>query len=212
MTTTNASTSELQKFTIFFMPRLDQGYGAQDTFVCEAASLADAGKMAKEAYPHALINYAVSYAEGDFAASKYAEQVDWDCESLSGFLLGAVTDDGEIANPEMGPYCVQVAEHRNRDLVDEHTFTNYEGARLWLAGEYLEHAQWRYTMRDLCALWNDLRDVPVNDEDELDEPFMFFPEGVHREDVWRWFEAVNPKFIVGEAGSYIGPGHPFLKA
>ncbi len=211
MTSTNTTTG-LQKFTMFFMPRLDQGYGRQEAFVCYAGSLADAGKLTKDVSPHAFINYAASYGECSFAASKYAEQVDWDSENLSGFTLGAVTDDGDEADPEKEPYCVQVAEHRKRDIVDEFTSLNYEGARLWLAGEYLEHARWRYSLRDLCAIWNDLASVPVTEDGELDEPFMFFPEGVQREDVWRWFEVVNPSFVVGEAGSRIGRDHPFLKS
>lgn len=65
-------------------------------------------------------------------------------------------------------------------------------------------------MPELCALWNQLADTPVNDEDELDEPFHTFPKGTPRADVWHWFEAANSQFKVQEAGVVIGAGHPFL--
>lgn len=65
-------------------------------------------------------------------------------------------------------------------------------------------------MPELCALWNQLANIPVNDEDELDEPFHTFPKGTPRADVWHWFEEANSQFKVQEAGGVIGAGHPFL--
>lgn len=66
-----------------------------------------------------------------------------------------------------------------------------------------------YSMPELCVMWNALADIPVNDEDEIDEPFAAFPKGTPRIDVWRWFEAANPEFEVGEAGGHIGNGHVY---
>lgn len=38
-------------------------------------------------------------------------------------------------------------------------------------------------------LWKRFGDVPMNPETEcLEESFMHFPVGTHREEVWHWFE------------------------
>jgi hypothetical protein len=54
----------------------------------------------------------------------------------------------------------------------------------------------------LYELWAKLGDIPTgfdgDDVDCLDEPFLHFAVGTPREDVWHWFEAQHPGFIVGE--------------
>lgn len=37
-------------------------------------------------------------------------------------------------------------------------------------------------------LWDKLSNVPVNEDDELEESFEHFEAGTDKEDVWRWFE------------------------
>lgn len=36
--------------------------------------------------------------------------------------------------------------------------------------------------------WEVLGDIPVNENEELEEPFLYFELGDHREEVWSWFE------------------------
>lgn len=50
----------------------------------------------------------------------------------------------------------------------------------------------------LYPLWDRLTDVPVTDDGLLDESFEQFARGTDRNEVWHWFEAQNPDFIVGE--------------
>jgi hypothetical protein len=57
--------------------------------------------------------------------------------------------------------------------------------------------QQRY-LHELYALWDKLGDIPVTEEGLLDEAFEQFPRGTDREEIWHWFEAQNPDFIVGE--------------
>jgi hypothetical protein len=38
-------------------------------------------------------------------------------------------------------------------------------------------------------LWTDFGNVPVDQNEHLETPFLRFPKGTHREDVWHWFEA-----------------------
>lgn len=52
---------------------------------------------------------------------------------------------------------------------------------------------------ELYQLWDRLRNVPVNEKGFSEEAFEHFPSGTHYEQIYRWFEAQNPRFIVGEA-------------
>ena len=36
--------------------------------------------------------------------------------------------------------------------------------------------------------WAKLGEVPVNEDGEIEEPFMHFIEGTDREEIWGWFE------------------------
>jgi len=61
-------------------------------------------------------------------------------------------------------------------------------------------------MIELLWLWNKLGDAPTftestdeYDVDSIEVPFLHFSVGTHREDVWRWFEAQNPDFLVTDA-------------
>lgn len=76
---------------------------------------------------------------------------------------------------------------------------------VWLA-EQLKQAvpQASKSLAQLYDLWDAFADVPVTDStaevgaDTLEAQFLHFSAGTHREDVWRWFEAQNPQFLVGE--------------
>lgn len=65
------------------------------------------------------------------------------------------------------------------------------------------------SLTDLYALWEILGEIPVsegNDEvaaDTIDESFLQFPIGTHREEIWHWFETQNSRFLAGEVQSGI---------
>jgi len=47
------------------------------------------------------------------------------------------------------------------------------------------------TARDLRLeeLWRMFGDIPMDPETEtMGEPFLFFPAGAHREEIWHWFD------------------------
>jgi len=53
----------------------------------------------------------------------------------------------------------------------------------------------------LKNLWAQLGDIPTvysgDDVDQIEEPFLHFKAGTHREVIWRWFESMNKQFVVG---------------
>lgn len=43
--------------------------------------------------------------------------------------------------------------------------------------------------RELEELWAEFEDVPMDPETEcMEEPFLHFPAGTHREEIWHWFD------------------------
>jgi hypothetical protein len=59
-----------------------------------------------------------------------------------------------------------------------------------------------YELATLYELWDALENVPVlitrQNDVVTDEPFQEFETGTSIEDIWHWFEAQHPSFIVGE--------------
>ena len=37
-------------------------------------------------------------------------------------------------------------------------------------------------------LWSDLGDIPINNNDEIDQDFLHFEKGTDRFEIWHWFE------------------------
>lgn len=44
-----------------------------------------------------------------------------------------------------------------------------------------------YSLAQLLDLWHEFGDIPINDWDEIEAPFLHFPVGTYRFDVWHWF-------------------------
>lgn len=49
---------------------------------------------------------------------------------------------------------------------------------------------------ELEALWEQLADVPVDpDTEKLEEPYLHFPVGTDKEDIWHWFDNRHSKGV-----------------
>lgn len=49
---------------------------------------------------------------------------------------------------------------------------------------------------EIEALWQALSDVPMNPETEkMEAPFLAFPAGTDREEIWRWFDKRHSKGV-----------------
>ena len=49
-----------------------------------------------------------------------------------------------------------------------------------------------YQDAELEQLWHEFADVPMNpDTEEMEAPFMHFPVGTPREDIWHWFDELH---------------------
>ena len=40
----------------------------------------------------------------------------------------------------------------------------------------------------LKIFWNELGDIPVDDDGIIQESFLWWPKETDREDIWRWFD------------------------
>ena len=43
-------------------------------------------------------------------------------------------------------------------------------------------------MNTVQQLWNILGDIPVDDDGNIEVPYLHFEVGIDREDIWHWFE------------------------
>lgn len=51
------------------------------------------------------------------------------------------------------------------------------------------------TLKELQELWNELSDIPVNENDEIEEDFLDFPSETDKFDVWHWFDERCPNGV-----------------
>lgn len=51
----------------------------------------------------------------------------------------------------------------------------------------------------LETLWRAFGDVPINDDDEIEDPFLDYPSGTNRFEVWLWFDRNYSRGIAGLA-------------
>lgn len=49
--------------------------------------------------------------------------------------------------------------------------------------------------QELKNLWAEFGNIPINDNDQIEEDFKDFPAGTDKEDVWRWFDELCPRGI-----------------
>lgn len=46
----------------------------------------------------------------------------------------------------------------------------------------------KYLKEKALGFWSDLGDIPIDDDECIEEPFLDFPVGTDRETIWDWFE------------------------
>ena len=51
-------------------------------------------------------------------------------------------------------------------------------------------------IKQALKVWDKLRDIPINDNDEIDLSFMHFEKGTDLHDVWHWIENTYDVSIV----------------
>ena len=44
------------------------------------------------------------------------------------------------------------------------------------------------TDRDVEELWNELEDIPIDEDECLDVDWQGWSKGAHREEIWHWFD------------------------
>ena len=54
---------------------------------------------------------------------------------------------------------------------------------------------------NLKRLWSEFGDIPINDQDQLEEPFLGFDKGTDRFEVWHWFDERYPGGVAALTGT-----------
>ncbi len=50
-------------------------------------------------------------------------------------------------------------------------------------------------LEKLRKLWNEFEDVPINQDECIDEPFHIWDKGTDRYEIWHWFDDRLPNGI-----------------
>ena len=49
-----------------------------------------------------------------------------------------------------------------------------------------------FTLEELEALWTELGDIPIDDDECIDEDFYIWDKGTDRYHIWHWFDDICP--------------------
>ena len=52
-----------------------------------------------------------------------------------------------------------------------------------------------YNDAKLEDLWRDLVDIPIDEDERLEEDWFIFKKGTWREDIWHWFDERHSKGV-----------------
>lgn len=52
------------------------------------------------------------------------------------------------------------------------------------------------TLEELKELWDELGDIPVNNNDEIEKDFLGYPAGTDKLEIWDWFDEQCPNRLV----------------
>lgn len=120
------------------------------------------------------------------------------------FYFGGETAEEEnpeqfLRNSDMSDVVNSVVEAlRGIEELDDYEYGYYEA----VLKENLSIGDWQgiETLKErdkkLERLWEEFADVPMDPETEcMEEPFVGFPAGTHREDIWHWFDERHSKGV-----------------
>lgn len=53
----------------------------------------------------------------------------------------------------------------------------------------------KYSDVELENLWRDFADVPIDEDERLEEDWFIFKKGTDKEDIWHWFDKKHSKGV-----------------
>ena len=53
----------------------------------------------------------------------------------------------------------------------------------------------KYNDTELENLWKFLEDIPMNENEQLEEDWFIFPKGTDKEEIWHWFDEQYSKGV-----------------
>lgn len=58
-----------------------------------------------------------------------------------------------------------------------------------------------FTSDELETLWELFGEIPINDNDEIEDCFLDFPVGTDRFEIWLWFDELYPEGVAKLTGT-----------
>ena len=115
-------------------------------------------------------------------------------------LAYTVTEDGDEIQVNVSLTDFYIEQYVNNKLNMRCQYNSLdeliENELRWLDFDCLAGAIWEISDAEVEDWWERLGNTPINPEtEEIEEPFLDFPAGTHREDVWRWFDERHSKGV-----------------
>ena len=85
--------------------------------------------------------------------------------------------------PEYAKECKEATQNQYRDLLTELTVIGYTDLKIL-------NKDWNTTPepKEWEVLWDKLGEIPVDEDERIEESFLHFEAGTDVEDIWHWFE------------------------
>lgn len=74
----------------------------------------------------------------------------------------------------------------------DNSIEEYIGGRRDEDSNFCNACDTNVRLMNLMELWDKFSEVPINNDDEIEEDFLCFPVGTYRFDVWHWFDERCP--------------------
>lgn len=99
----------------------------------------------------------------------------------------------------------QNGRHVIRLTLDDDSKCDYPSVQVFMKDWEIVEEESPALMETLAArdariedMWNMFGDIPMDPETEtMEEDFLIFPAGTHREEIWRWFDERYSKGVYG---------------
>lgn len=53
----------------------------------------------------------------------------------------------------------------------------------------------KYTDEDLEKLWEEFGNIPIDENDNIDQDFYMWRKGTYKFDIWHWFDRLHSKGV-----------------
>ncbi len=110
------------------------------------------------------------------------------------------SDEDYVVSPNAESVWITVAGlsvyiHPGAEGLTVDVYPRFDEGNESVVGTWVTYDEVQYSDEALEQLWDELEAVGINDDGITDAPFLHFPSGIDREDIWHWFDGRHSKGV-----------------